>query len=414
MTIVMASKEKFNVGGVLLERPFKIRRLGHFGLNAVNMEAALQFYHSLLGFKIVDIRDPFPEGRQIPAEFDKFGDLKGYFFRYSHDHHAFVLYNHRHRGVTDKQNRWREHITVNQITWQVGTLAEVVNGHHWLTQKGCNMAKAGRDMPGSNWHTYLMDPDWFQNELYYGIEQIGWNGHSKPWDMHNREFRNVASLPQISEYREVNDALASGSQLMSGFRDVEPLEEKYDVDGVLLGRPFKITKVGPVALFCNNLEESVYFYRDLLGFIVTEIVDFEGDKIYFLRNNTEHHSLALYPLAIREKLSCRDDTLLFSFGLRVGNYGQLRQALQFLRDEHGCKVREDIPQSLYAGIDYTVFVEDPDGHLIQLYAYIEQIGWDGKPRPELQRRKVVPGTWPETIDPAPDAFMGEPFLGPLG
>jgi len=405
---------KYSVGGVLMDRPFKIRRLGHFGINAIKMDEALRFYHSLLGFKIVDIRNPFPEGRQIPDEFKPFGNLSGYFFRYSHDHHAFVLYNHPYRGATDNRDRWRKNITVNQITWQVGTLAEVVNGHHWLTEKGCNMAKAGRDMPGSNWHTYLMDPDWFQNELYYGIEQIGWNGHSKPWDMHHREFSKVAPLPQISEYQEVNDALKSGSQFTSGYRDTEPLEEKYDVDGVLLGRPFKITKVGPVRLFCENIAASLAFYRDMLGFIVTEEADFEGDPIYFLRNNTEHHSLALYPVRLREKLSCRDDSLLFSFAVRLANYDQLKAAVSFFRDEHGCKIREDIPQVLYSGIDYTVFVEDPDGHLIQLYAYMEQIGWDGKPRPTSKRKQVTPGDWPETIEPASDEFMGEPFLGPLG
>ncbi len=405
---------KYSVGGVLLDRPFKIRRLGHFGINAINMEESLRFYHALLGFRIVDIRDPFPEGRQIPDEFKPFGDLRGYFFRYSHDHHAFVLYNHRHRGATDKRDRWRENITVNQITWQVGTLAEVVNGHHWLTEQGCHMAKAGRDMPGSNWHTYLMDPDWFQNELYYGMEQIGWSGHSKPWDMHDREFSKVAPLPQISEYREVNDALAAGSAAASGFRDIEPLEEKYDVDGILLGRPFKITKVGPVRLFCEDIDASLAFYRDMLGFIVTEEIDYGGHHCYFLRNNTEHHSLGLYPVALRKELGCREDTLLFSFAVRLGNYGQLRAAVNFLRDEHGCTVREDIPQALYAGIDYTVFVEDPDGHLIQLYAYMEQVGWDGKPRPASERRKVTPSDWPETIEAASDAFMGEPFLGPLG
>ena len=47
-------------------------------------------------------------------------------------------------------------------------------------------------MPGSNWHTYLYDPDGQSNELYYGIEQIGWNGHSKPKAM--IEF-NIAPMP---------------------------------------------------------------------------------------------------------------------------------------------------------------------------------------------------------------------------
>jgi catechol 2,3-dioxygenase-like lactoylglutathione lyase family enzyme len=404
---------EYNVGGVLLDRPFKIRRLGHFGINAIKMEDALHFYHALMGFRIVDIRDPFPEGREVPDELKPFGDLRGYFFRYSHDHHAFVLYNHRQRGAVDKLGRWRENITVNQITWQVGTLAEAVNGHHWLKERGSNMIRAGRDMPGSNWHTYLMDADWFQNELYYGIEQIGWDGYSKPWDMHNREFKDVAPLPQISEYREVQEALEAGVEMNTGYRDIEPLEEKHDVDGILLGRPFKITKIGPVRLFCQDINAALSFYRDSLGFIETETVDYKGHQCVFLRNNTEHHSMSLYPIALRKELGCREDSQLFAFAVRLANYQQLKNAVAFFR-EQGCTVREDIPQELYPGIDYSAFVVDPDGQLIQLYAYMEQVGWDGKPRPASDRRRVIPGDWPDAVEAVSDSYMGEPFLGPLG
>jgi catechol 2,3-dioxygenase-like lactoylglutathione lyase family enzyme len=404
---------KYNVGGVLLDRPFKIRRLGHFGINAIKMEEALHFYHALIGFRIVDIRDPFPEGREVPDDLKPFGDLRGYFFRYSHDHHAFVLYNHRQRGAVDKLGRWRENITVNQITWQVGTLAEAVNGHHWLKDSGSNMIRAGRDMPGSNWHTYLMDADWFQNELYYGIEQIGWDGYSKPWDMHNREFKEVAPLPQISEYREVKEAIEAGVEMNTGYRDIEPLEEKHDVDGILLGRPFKITKIGPVRLFCQDIDAALSFYRDSLGFIETETVDYKGYRCVFLRNNTEHHSMSLYPIALRKELGCREDSQLFAFAVRLANYQQLKNAVAFFR-EQGCTVREDIPQELYPGIDYSAFVVDPDGQLIQLYAYMEQVGWNGKPRPASERRRVIPGDWPDALDSVSDSYMGEPFLGPLG
>ena len=48
----------YDVGGVLMERPFKIRRLGHFGINVVDMEKGKRFYRDLLGFRIVDVRDP--------------------------------------------------------------------------------------------------------------------------------------------------------------------------------------------------------------------------------------------------------------------------------------------------------------------------------------------------------------------
>jgi hypothetical protein len=45
---------------------------------------------------------------------------------------------------------------------------------------------------------------------------------------------------------------------------------------------------------------------------------------------------------------------------------------------------------------------------------MEQIGWDGQPRPAASRPNVTPGTWPETIAEQPDVYCGETLLGPLG
>ncbi|MCH7544377.1 MAG: VOC family protein [Proteobacteria bacterium] len=312
----------------------------------------------------------------------------------------------------DKLGRWRKNITVNQITWQVGSLAEVVNGHKWMVDNGVNVVRAGRDMPGSNWHVYVMDPDLFQNELYYGIEQIGWQGNSKPWDMHDRQFRDIPELPQKSERQEVEDAKDRGVDLVSGFRDSDPLPETYDVQGTLLARPFKIVGIGPVRLFVTELEAAVGFYRDTLGFIVTEEVDYRGHRCVYLRNNTEHHSLALYPIALRQVLGLSETTTLMSFGVRLANYAQLRDAKAFL-EEHGVELR-DFPPELTLGIDRSIVALDGNGHAIELYHGIEQIGWDGKPRPAGARRKGAPGEWPEAIEPTSDSYMGEPFLGPWG
>ena len=48
---------KYSVGGVLLDRPFKIRRLGHFGYNTYKMDESLHFYKDLLGFRVTDTLD---------------------------------------------------------------------------------------------------------------------------------------------------------------------------------------------------------------------------------------------------------------------------------------------------------------------------------------------------------------------
>ena len=403
---------KHNVGGVLLDQPFKIRRLGHFGVNAIDMAGALRFYKDLLGFRIVDVRDTF-KGKPVPDHLKAFGDANGYFFRYGSDHHALVIYNQRLRMAMDKSGkRFRHGRTINQITWQVGSLAEVYDGDAWMKSVGQNMVRVGRDMPGSNWHTYMFDPDDHVNELYDGIEQIGWSGQSKPEAMHNREFSDVPPLPQICEYQEVQDALAEGVDLMSGYRYIEPLPHKYDVQGILLPRPFKIVKLGPIGLFVEDMAKSVDFYTRIMGFIPTEETTYHGHRCVFLRNNTEHHSLSLYPLALRAKLGFAEHTSMMAFGLQLANYQQLRDAVAFLKD-NGVRV-EELSSDLTPGMDHTAFAFDQDGQAVQLYYSMEQIGWDGKPRPASARRKVTPGNWPESREALSDRYAGEPFLGPWG
>ena len=56
----------------------------------------ISFYTDLVGFKIVDLRDPF-KGKGNPPEYKEFGDCTAYFTRYASDHHALVFYNHRYR-----------------------------------------------------------------------------------------------------------------------------------------------------------------------------------------------------------------------------------------------------------------------------------------------------------------------------
>ncbi len=405
-------QKKFNVGGVLLDRPFKIRRLGHFGFNLTNMEDGVRFYTELLGFKVSDNNDMGRRAKS-PEQIAGLGDRKGYFMRYGTDHHSFVIFNKRIREALNPEARAKPELTINQITWQVGSLREVGDGIKWFGEMSVQIQRSGRDMPGSNWHTYVYDPDGHVNELYYGIEQIGWNGHSKPKVMYNRRFDEAPELPQISEFDEVEQALKEGVDLLSGYRHIDRLPATYDVDGILLPRPFKIARIGPVSLFVNDIEAAEAFYRDRLGFVLTEEVSWQGHRCLFMRANTEHHSLALYPLALRKILGMRPDTTCMAFGLQLANYQQLRNAVRFLSAQ-GVRVTKDVPPELYPGIDYAAHVFDPDGHCLQLYHYMEQVGWDGQPRPKELRPKVSRGEWPEVLEPLPDVYQGEPFLGPWG
>jgi hypothetical protein len=89
----------------------------------------------------------------------------------------------------------------------------------------------------------------------------------------------------------------------------------------------------------------------------------------------------------------------------------LRKAVGFLK-AHGVTFKE-LPEELHPGIDYVAYVQDSDGHLVQLYYYMEQLGWDGKARPKEQRRQVRKD-WPETLEPLSDTYMDQVYQGPLG
>jgi catechol 2,3-dioxygenase-like lactoylglutathione lyase family enzyme len=401
------SEKLYDVGGVKYPRPFKVRRLGHFGLHLENLREGLHFYRDILGFRMSDTLD-FRTVSKNPEIFDGIEDPNAYFMRYGNDHHSFVLGSKR---ASEARKGHKSADSTGQISWQVGTLGEVGNAIPWVTEHGMAIRNVGRDMPGSNWHVYFVDPDSHSVELFYGMEQVGWEGVTKPEDMYDIGWHVAPPLPQISEFDEVQAALARGSKMEAGYRHVE-LPGQFDVEGVLLPRPFKIVNLSPLRLFVSDMATAEAFWRDTMGFTVTEEVVYQGHRCLFLRVNTEHHSMALYPIELRSVLGLTPKSMTMSFGVQLGSYRQLTDALDYLRAE-GCTVR-DLPAELSPGIDYTAFVEDPDGHLVQLYFQMEQIGWDGKHRPAESRPKVTFGQWPDELEPEADTYAGQVFLGPLG
>jgi catechol 2,3-dioxygenase-like lactoylglutathione lyase family enzyme len=407
---VLGTGSRFNVGGVLLDRPFKILRLGHFGFDMHDTAAGCEFYSDLLGLRIVDRLD-FRNIVPDPKVLEGIEQTTAYFMNYGTDHHSFVVFP---KAAIDAVGRKpdRGDMFINQMSWQVGSLREVRDALDWFGSIGNRISRIGRDMPGSNWHSYPYDPEGHINETFYGMEQIGWNLRSKPRSMYSRGFRERPDLPQISEYQEIEYSRANGDDLLAGTRIEEKRPFEFDVAGIMMARPFKITKVGPARLWVRDMENVVRFYTQLFGLRVTEEIEWQGHRCVFLRANTEHHSLALYPEAMRPALGLADNTSCFSFGFRIATYEQLKAAIAFLEAED-VEIRY-LPPELFPGMDYTAFAIDPQGHAIQLYAYMEQVGWDGRPMPADRRRQVQPGgAWPDALEPVADEYTGEVFLGPL-
>jgi catechol 2,3-dioxygenase-like lactoylglutathione lyase family enzyme len=403
----VAGARLHDVGGVLLPRPFKIRRVGHFGYNCLDIDRMLDFYVDGLGLIISDQSGRMP-GRLPPDEQATLSDNDRllHFTRFGSDHHQLVFISQK---VWDwvGQNNGSAGASINQVTWQVGSLAEVVNGSEWIWGQGERLLRSGRDMPGSNWHTYLFDPEGHINELFYGMEQIGWDGLSKPSEMWSGVLDERPSLPQISETGEVQRAAGAGLDLASGHRVDPRPDQHYEVDGISMSRPFKIVGIGPISLFVDDLPRAEAFYTRVLGFTVRERLSSSGYDGLVLHSGAEYFTLALYESGLRGILGLPDRADSMALGFRVANYRHLRSAVEFMCARGAQEVR--VPAELVPGFDYVTHLKDPDGNLVQLYYYQRQCGPADPPTPAVSSSAAE---WPEVIEAPPDVFGGQQFLGP--
>jgi catechol 2,3-dioxygenase-like lactoylglutathione lyase family enzyme len=248
--------------------------------------------------------------------------------------------------------------------------------------------------------------------MFYGMEQIGWDGASKPAPMFRDRVSEEFPVPQRAEAQEVEDSLRDGIDVFSGPRDPDVGESAYDVSGVLLQRPFRITRIGPIGLFARDVANMLAFYTRTMGFQVTEQVLMDGHECFFLRSGCEHHSLALYPSELKPVLGLEAQSTCAVLGFQVASYDQLKQAVIFLQ-ERGVPVFE-LPLAFSTGIDYAAHFLDPDGHVIRLYHAMERVDWQGHPKPASLRNPTLPRGWPKILSDIEGAFAHEIFQGPLG
>ena len=142
------------------------------------------------------------------------------------------------------------------------------------------------------------------------------------------------------------------------------------------GLPFQVRKIGHVALHVRDLEQSARFYTEILGFQVSDVYGeamMPGGAV-FLRCNADHHGIALFQ-AVRES---EGDAGLHHLAFEVATLEEVVRARDLLR-HHGVPI--DFEGRRRAGVQLAVEFRDPDGHRLEIYWGIDQIGSDGRVRP---------------------------------
>jgi catechol 2,3-dioxygenase-like lactoylglutathione lyase family enzyme len=142
------------------------------------------------------------------------------------------------------------------------------------------------------------------------------------------------------------------------------------------GLPFRIAKIGHVALFVKDLERSARFYTEVLGFRISDVYgdnEMVGGAV-FLRCNTDHHGVALFPLSA----ASAGTGGLHHIAFEVATLDEVVRVREHLR-KHDVQI--DFEGRRRAGVQIAVEFRDPDGHRLEIYWGIDQIGSDGFVRP---------------------------------
>ena len=146
-----------------------------------------------------------------------------------------------------------------------------------------------------------------------------------------------------------------------------------------VGLGYHIGKIGHVALYVSDLERSARFYTQLLGFDVSDVYgeDMMPGGAVFLRCNTDHHGIALFAAAAETSGPSGQHHMAFE----VASLDDVVHARNHLR-AHGVTI--DFEGRRRAGVQIAVEFRDPDGHHLEIYWGIDQIGSDGQVRPAAQ------------------------------
>jgi catechol 2,3-dioxygenase-like lactoylglutathione lyase family enzyme len=146
------------------------------------------------------------------------------------------------------------------------------------------------------------------------------------------------------------------------------------------GLPFRIGKIGHVVLNVTDLERSVRFYTEVLGFQISDVYpeSMMPGGMVFMRCNADHHGVALVGSMSREAANVELNHLAFE----VATLDEVLRARDHLR-------RHDVPIDFEgrrrAGVQIAIEFRDPDNHRLEIYWGIDQVGSDGAVRP--------PGEW---------------------
>ena len=158
--------------------------------------------------------------------------------------------------------------------------------------------------------------------------------------------------------------------------------------------PFSITKLGHVVLMVKDVRCSTDFYTKVLGFRISDVYpeSMMPGMMVFLRFNHDHHGVALVGGSTQEV----NNSELHHMAFQVETLDEVFHARSHL-EKHNVPI--EFAGRRRSGCQVAVEFCDPDGHVLEIYWDIDQVGPAEDARPADQWRQAL--SLEDAIDNAP-------------
>jgi catechol 2,3-dioxygenase len=144
---------------------------GHVGLAARELERTVEFYERTLGMRISD-RMAFPEDSPF---------YEGVWMRINTDHHALSVFGLRDTGARDDAADGGARPGVHHFGFEVASFEDLLRILRYARSHDVPIYSTRSGGPGNQLRVYLRDPDDNIVELYFAMDQVGWDGLTRPF-----------------------------------------------------------------------------------------------------------------------------------------------------------------------------------------------------------------------------------------
>ena len=129
-------------------------------------------------------------------------------------------------------------------------------------------------------------------------------------------------------------------------------------------------RIGHVVLKVRDLDRSLAFYRDLLGFKV--VSELSNVMVFLAADGQNHHDLALLRVGQQAPSPIPTAVGLYHVAIQLADWEAVRAAHAMLVE------RGLLRGAVDHGVSRSLYTADPDGNEIELYCDAPRSEWEGR------------------------------------